>query len=443
MYFQKSKIVIIVSTNKTRLVHFCNQELLSKQEISNDLDSITKLEKYVNKNKKSSVYITYEPSDEDYKHHYLNIPITSNKNSFLNTIVCKEKLRQAAFAELILLNKNHYLSVTPIINPDWVNFANNIHKQLKGFIIAPLEYKQVIQVLSLGLNSPSASEKTDLLLMCNKQEVEVVIYRNGVFLSHHSKKLEKEKNTTIYSGYIKEHFDSVVNDLNIKKNATLNGYIIAPNAIKNKLFLHNFNRENVVIISPYEAGIMLDLDWLIAQNELNCNLLSVNNIANSGKSNFLFNSYQAKKKNRIFILESLTNFAMALSVMLFVIIAFYMNNSIFGDYLTQMELLDENRTKQDEINKLVQSYRKIKHLTSQNITNFINALDSNDGNEVLQYIIRLSKQHDDLISSINYNKRQNNEKPVVKIRTKNKQSIKNKENDSKIKAEIHYEEDIR
>ena len=444
MYFTKDKIIIILLEDNALILHITDEKLLSKWKVyTKNHKEILELESYVIKNNKSIVYIIFSPSAHEYQHHNLDIPITSNKAYVLNALFSEEELNKAAFSSLIMLKKknDHYLSIRPTISSEWINFANNIHKQFKGFSIAALEYKQIMHVLSLGLKSSSSNNHFDVLLMCSvEKQLEITIYHNGVFLKTQFISLPKKSNLAIYTGYIKQSFDSALDHLTIKTGDSLNGYLIVPNSIRNTLLLHNFDQENIVIISAYEASIILGLEWIVDQNENSCSALSAYNIINNGKNNYIFNTSYAKNKNKIAHIKRTIDFILALIIVLFILFAFYINDSIRSKYITQTELIEKREDIQSDINQLLTSSNEIKYF--KNMGNIIINMDNND-NKALDYILSISDRYND-VAHFSYDKRRNDSIPSIKIDTKNNKKIKCDDKNilSNLYAEIDDEEHI-
>lgn len=429
MRFQKSKVTIIISDHSAVIVHHLKCKLLSQWVIlANDDDAIFALKSYIIEYKQCVVHIILNCSGQEYRHHYLNIPFTSSEGSFLTSLVNEERLKKGAFADLILLNKAdcHYLSVTQAISLSWVGFAESLSSEFQGFSLASLEYKQVINVLSLGLDFPVTNGRVDVLLMINQgSQVQIVIYRDGAFCDSRSVSLEVNSNVTVSTGYIKQSFDTVVSSLNVASDCIVTGYFVVPDEVKSKLLLHVFKQKNIVIVSVYEALIMLDLDWAIGRGEHSHDMLSAYNVVNNGKADYLFNTNHSKKKKESVALNHALDTALGFLMMCYVMFSIYVSSAIYSQYILRTELMQESMIATNAIEGALESYDAVKNISMHNLESIISIADSkNDNNDALQYLFSMNQSYDNKIVGVRYdNQGEASDTSTTKVRIKADEQI--------------------
>ena len=448
MYFYKSKVVIIITDNIAIITHSKYRKLLSRWNIKvDDTLEIQKLQQYIKKNEDCVVYIIINHSHQVYQHHFLNIPFTSNKSSLLNSLLTTSMKEKYNLADLKILSKNNNyqqcLIMASELGENWLNFVNNITPQFAGFALSPLEYYQVINILSIGLPNNISKNKWDVLFVHNSNEqLQATVYQNNIFYKTEFIPLSKRENLTIYTGYIKQAFDNTINNLNISHDHILNVYIIVSEEIKPKLILHTFQQKNLIIISPHEASIILGLDWLVIKTEEFCNILPAYNIIACNKANHILNTKQLKDKKRSHIIERFLHFILILFIILTITYPLYTNHYLYLQYKTYKELVKHNSVVQADIDKLLQTNIPDNNNVVIDIKYMITFYDAGDNLDLLQYTLHLHKNNRASIFGINYSNYHNlnNGPPIIKVKLnhKEKNNIQQKYF-AKLYAEVKYE----
>ncbi len=446
MHFYKSRLAIIIEDERANIIHVYGCKLLLRKVIKeNDFTSILELQDYIKQQKCCCVHILLNCSRQDYQCYNLHIPFTNNKNFFLQNLLPKEILNKATFVDSVLLDKekDKYLIFTPQITSDFVNLSKEIENRFKGFCFAPLECKQIIDILSLGMEIQNAKNKFEILIMHHaNNRLQLILYKNKIFSKNEVIILGEHKNLSVYAGSIKQYFDSFVATLALGNDCMLNTYIVLPDKIKLKLMLHKFTQKNVIILSPYEVAIILNLDCFMKKDDPCCDVIIAHNVINNGHSNYLFNFAEEKKKRKINISAHCLNTTTVILVIIFICFIFTSNNTTYHSYQEHKLLIEQNHFLQSTIERELKLFdpKKVKF-------NYINKLilldDTFYNDEALQYLLNMNKYYYDDIINSSYDTR-NTKSTSVKINTKNCELIKEKENKNllRLSVEVCNEEDI-
>lgn len=433
--YKGNKIIILLTDQITTIVHVCDKRLLSRWEIKTDSASdILNLRNYIKENKDSTVHIVLNNTNQTYQHHYLNIPFVSNKSSFLLGLLPKKLQQEADLIDIRVFksdkHQQHCLVIAAVLNVDWIRFTNSIASQFKGFALAPLEYSHIINVLSLGLVADNSRHRWDVVLVYNaNSQAQVIVYYNNIFFKAEFLSCSKDDNVNVYTGYIKQAFDSSIAELKIANDHTVNIYIIAPNEIRNSLFAHDFSRKNLIIMSPYEASIMLSLDYLVNKEECYADLVIAYNILHHSNNNYTFHTkyFQNKRKGRI--VNNITDSIVFCVIVLFTVFSFYMESSIYLQYIHHKELIERYNNIQSEMGDI--SCVAFDGGIDINRLKEIDRLVISQDYKALQYMLNTHKHYRSLIIQSSYDGVKNSctHLPSIKI------SFKDKLHSEKYKAE--------
>ncbi len=454
MYFSKSKIIVIIDSIFATILHFKNKDLLYNHDLrANSTNDLLMLKKYVRQNQDAEVYIVYHPDEKDLEHHFLDIPKISDKELILKNIFSKTVLEQSSFSDLITLDKEkkHYLSLLGKIETDLLEFSDSIGKQFKGFGISALEYKSVIEVLSYGVSNVEEKARLDLLLISNLQKntLRVVIYNNGVFFQEQVFNIPKCENLEIYTGYIIEKCNSIVSHLKAKvsNEAKVNTYFVLSPQIQTRLSSSEIYNATVIIVSPYELGIILGVEWLIEEDAEECEAVILGyNILRSGRVGCLFNTPIAIKKQRLSLLNGAIDCFALLLVLVFITYIFIINGQTYNLYFKYKGYINSENILQSEISQLLQHYYDFEEKQSINIDSANKALQVayqlNDM-ETIYYIFNVHNNEDDVVN-VEYTTFEDGRMPEIKIGINNSEVLqdRNKKQKPNIYAHIDYEEGL-
>ncbi len=447
----RSKLIIVITNSIAIITHSKNKTLLSRWTIKADnILEIQKLQQYVNQNKHCVVYIVINHSEQLFQHHSLHIPFTSNKSSSLQSLLTKDIKEKYNLFDLKTTNKNEqqYLIMAAQVSTEWLNFANEIASQFNGFALSPIEYYQVINILSLGLPHDIRHDTWNILFLQNSHEqIQAVIYYNNAFYKTEFIDLLINENITIYTGYIKQGIDNVINGLQINTHQNVNVYIIVSERVKSKLLAHSFQQKNLIIISPHEASIMLGLDWIMIQDEP-CNLIAAYNILVRKKANHILNTQKLKKRKSVNVVNKWLNVIFVLCLTITLTHPLYINYNLHLQYKSHKELVAMSNAIQSEIDHLL-TYNVMDQENRSLQAKYAIQVGPNDGSlELLKYTLSFHKKNRDMIVKVNYrndnHNASNNTPPLIKIGVKNKKQF-NKQNSlskkqfDKLYVEMQYE----